>query len=127
MLTFNPHKRITVEDSLGHPYLEQYYDPADEVTVLIVSVVISDLISGMNGFVMERWVLRFMEICNKNWGGGGRCSKLSLIDVHDPLSCSVSPSYFRMEAIAIKSLCLKGDIWAVSELESLSRMKIINK
>ncbi|XP_045134616.1 mitogen-activated protein kinase 1-like [Portunus trituberculatus] len=30
MLTFNPHKRITVEDALAHPYLEQYYDPADE-------------------------------------------------------------------------------------------------
>ncbi|XP_017301429.1 mitogen-activated protein kinase 1, partial [Diaphorina citri] len=30
MLTFNPHKRIGVEDALAHPYLEQYYDPADE-------------------------------------------------------------------------------------------------
>ena len=31
MLAFNPHKRITVEDALAHPYLEQYYDPSDEV------------------------------------------------------------------------------------------------
>ncbi|CAH2073414.1 unnamed protein product, partial [Iphiclides podalirius] len=30
MLTFNPHKRITVEEALAHPYLEQYYDPNDE-------------------------------------------------------------------------------------------------
>ncbi|XP_076060196.1 mitogen-activated protein kinase rl isoform X2 [Oratosquilla oratoria] len=30
MLTFNPHKRIVVEDALAHAYLEQYYDPADE-------------------------------------------------------------------------------------------------
>ncbi|CAG0914226.1 unnamed protein product [Notodromas monacha] len=30
MLTFNPNKRISVEDALAHPYLEQYYDPADE-------------------------------------------------------------------------------------------------
>ncbi|CAG5089672.1 Similar to mapk1: Mitogen-activated protein kinase 1 (Xenopus laevis) [Cotesia congregata] len=30
MLTFNPNKRIVVEDALAHPYLEQYYDPADE-------------------------------------------------------------------------------------------------
>ncbi|XP_018335778.1 mitogen-activated protein kinase 1 [Agrilus planipennis] len=30
MLTFNPHKRIEVEEALAHPYLEQYYDPADE-------------------------------------------------------------------------------------------------
>lgn len=32
MLTFNPHKRIAVEQALAHPYLEQYYDPADEVS-----------------------------------------------------------------------------------------------
>uniref|UniRef100_A0A0B6ZU88 Protein kinase domain-containing protein n=2 Tax=Arion vulgaris TaxID=1028688 RepID=A0A0B6ZU88_9EUPU len=30
MLTFNPDKRISVEQALAHPYLEQYYDPADE-------------------------------------------------------------------------------------------------
>ncbi|VVC33576.1 Protein kinase, ATP binding site,Mitogen-activated protein (MAP) kinase, ERK1/2,Protein kinase [Cinara cedri] len=30
MLTFNPNNRITVEQALAHPYLEQYYDPADE-------------------------------------------------------------------------------------------------
>ncbi|KAG1652081.1 Mitogen-activated protein kinase 1 [Nymphon striatum] len=30
MLTFNPHKRITVEEALAHPYLEQYYEPNDE-------------------------------------------------------------------------------------------------
>ncbi|KAM4717871.1 mitogen-activated protein kinase 3 [Anableps anableps] len=30
MLTFNPSKRITVEEALSHPYLEQYYDPTDE-------------------------------------------------------------------------------------------------
>lgn len=32
MLTFNPNKRITVEQALSHPYLRQYYDPDDEVT-----------------------------------------------------------------------------------------------
>lgn len=32
MLTFNPHKRIEVEQALAHPYLEQYYDPSDEVS-----------------------------------------------------------------------------------------------
>jgi mitogen-activated protein kinase 1/3 len=32
MLTFNPHKRITVEEALAHPYLDQYYDPQDEVS-----------------------------------------------------------------------------------------------
>ena len=34
MLTFNPHKRITVEEALAHPYLEQYYDPQDEVNYI---------------------------------------------------------------------------------------------
>lgn len=32
MLTFNPNKRITVEEALNHPYLQQYYDPEDEVS-----------------------------------------------------------------------------------------------
>jgi len=31
MLTFNPFKRVDVETALAHPYLEQYYDPSDEV------------------------------------------------------------------------------------------------
>lgn len=31
MLTFNPNKRITVEEALAHPYFSQYYDPNDEV------------------------------------------------------------------------------------------------
>ncbi|KAG8175870.1 hypothetical protein JTE90_026995 [Oedothorax gibbosus] len=30
MLTFNPHKRVSVEDALGHPYFTEYYDPDDE-------------------------------------------------------------------------------------------------
>ncbi|XP_043747806.1 mitogen-activated protein kinase 1-like, partial [Cervus elaphus] len=30
MLTFNPHKKIEVEQALAHLYLEQYYDPSDE-------------------------------------------------------------------------------------------------
>lgn len=30
LLCFNPFERITVEQALAHPYLEQYYDPADE-------------------------------------------------------------------------------------------------
>jgi mitogen-activated protein kinase 1/3 len=30
LLTFNPNNRITVENALAHPYLEQYYDPDDE-------------------------------------------------------------------------------------------------
>lgn len=36
MLTFNPHKRVTVEQALANPYLEQYYDPDDEVSIVII-------------------------------------------------------------------------------------------
>lgn len=36
MLTFNPNNRISVEEALAHPYLEQYYDPGDEVSSNIV-------------------------------------------------------------------------------------------
>lgn len=40
MLTFNPNKRITVEEALAHPYLEQYYDPSDEVSLSNSSLMI---------------------------------------------------------------------------------------
>jgi len=29
-LTFDPKKRLTVEEALAHPYLEAYHDPEDE-------------------------------------------------------------------------------------------------
>lgn len=35
MLTFNPHNRYSVEEALSHPYLEQYYEPDDEVSTTI--------------------------------------------------------------------------------------------
>lgn len=42
MLNFNPQKRITVEQVLAHPYLEQYYDPEDEVSnVALCAQVVS--------------------------------------------------------------------------------------
>lgn len=34
LLTFNPMRRISVEEALKHPYLEPYHDPDDEPTVL---------------------------------------------------------------------------------------------
>ncbi|CAF0765779.1 unnamed protein product [Rotaria sordida] len=30
LLTFNPNRRVAVEEALKHPYLAQYYDPSDE-------------------------------------------------------------------------------------------------
>lgn len=43
MLTFNPHKRIEVEQALAHPYLEQYYDPSDEVRACLPSCFCRDM------------------------------------------------------------------------------------
>ena len=44
MLTFNPHKRATVEEALQHPYLQQYYDPevSRELRKSVCSVVFQD-------------------------------------------------------------------------------------
>lgn len=39
MLTFNPNKRITVEDALAHSYFSQYYDPSDEVVISNIILV----------------------------------------------------------------------------------------
>jgi len=30
MLVFNPEKRISVADALRHPYLQTFFDPADQ-------------------------------------------------------------------------------------------------
>jgi serine/threonine protein kinase len=30
MLTFNPNKRLTIDQILKHPYLEEFYDPSNE-------------------------------------------------------------------------------------------------
>ena len=30
LLSFNPDKRITVDEALAHPYMKPYYDPSDE-------------------------------------------------------------------------------------------------
>jgi len=32
LLTFNPDKRITVEQALEHPYVAQFHNPAEEIT-----------------------------------------------------------------------------------------------
>jgi len=32
-LTFDPKKRLTVDEALEHPYLSSYHDPEDEPTV----------------------------------------------------------------------------------------------
>ena len=32
LVAFNPEKRITVEDALKHPYVDDYHDPEDEPT-----------------------------------------------------------------------------------------------
>lgn len=39
-LTFNPKRRITVEQALAHPYLEPYHDAEDEPTAAILRTLL---------------------------------------------------------------------------------------
>ena len=32
LLTFNPDKRMTVEDALSHPYMSEFHNPNEEIT-----------------------------------------------------------------------------------------------
>lgn len=50
MLTFNPIKRISVEEALAHPYLEQYYDPTDEVRI---KIIITTLVYSKDVFFVQ--------------------------------------------------------------------------
>jgi len=36
-LTFDPKKRLTVDEALEHPYLAAYHDPEDEPTAAMLS------------------------------------------------------------------------------------------
>lgn len=36
LLQFDPEKRMTVEEALGHAYLESYHDVEDEVLVILM-------------------------------------------------------------------------------------------
>lgn len=59
MLTFNPHKRITVEEALAHPYLEQYYDPNDEVWFVQDSISNTLFLSIVNFVLIFRCLKDF--------------------------------------------------------------------
>jgi len=61
MLTFNPDKRIVVEDALAHPYLEQYYDPADEVNPKSCRIMI------MNDVIDTSSIYVYIVIININF------------------------------------------------------------
>lgn len=42
-MQFNPDKRITAEEALQHPYVEQFHDPAQEPACeFIIQIAISD-------------------------------------------------------------------------------------
>lgn len=65
MLTFNPNKRIGIEEALAHPYLEQYYDPNDEVCKLNLQLIFLDLSRFVRSHSLSRWNLM---ICHgRNW------------------------------------------------------------
>ena len=51
MLTFNPHKRIVVEEALAHPYLEQV--PAGDIMVVSTRSYLTRTI----GFLPFPWII----------------------------------------------------------------------
>ena len=65
MLTFNPHKRITVEQALAHPYLEQYCDPTDEVSCQLIDSVFFSVHSLLPSvlLVLRRAVWLVKTVC----------------------------------------------------------------
>ena len=43
LLQFNPHKRITSEEALRHPYVAQFHNPADEPSAMrLITIPIND-------------------------------------------------------------------------------------
>lgn len=66
MLTFNPNKRISIEDALAHPYLEQYYDPNDEVLCFLSSILNLILQNFKLFYFMEGLVGNSLQIMNRD-------------------------------------------------------------
>ena len=54
MLAFNPNKRYSVEECLAHPYLEQYYDPTDEVGLTFTTEKTVSVTSGQTTNKLSR-------------------------------------------------------------------------
>lgn len=64
LLAFNPASRLSVEDALAHPYLETYYDPADEPVAEIpfkFEVEIDDLPTNTLKEMVFQEVLKFKK------------------------------------------------------------------
>ncbi|CVL09064.1 related to pathogenicity MAP kinase 1 [Fusarium mangiferae] len=53
MLTLDPSKRITAKEALKHPYVEMYYDPADEPNIAFHPGGSTDLIKAEEGLCLE--------------------------------------------------------------------------
>lgn len=67
MLTFNPNNRISVEDALAHPYLEQYYDPADEVCSRLLRTLLPIIIIIINRLQTLSQLLKNHSVLPWNW------------------------------------------------------------
>jgi len=64
LLTFNPSKRLTVEECLNHPYLEEFHDEADEPACTIQIVMDMDGNHGERGSVDDYRKRLYNEIDN---------------------------------------------------------------
>lgn len=74
MLTFNPIKRISVEEALAHPYLEQYYDPTDEVRIQIINITTccNNKLRSNNTQRKTKLTLTKLSIESSTHAGGGK-------------------------------------------------------
>ena len=82
MLTFNPDNRISVEAALAHPYLEQYYDPEDEVgysdpSHWVLALYYSLLLKNLSSLKLN---LMTYQKTNSNVSGHLYSTKLTLCD-----------------------------------------------
>ncbi|GMR41786.1 hypothetical protein PMAYCL1PPCAC_11981 [Pristionchus mayeri] len=74
MLTFNPNRRITIEEALAHPYLEQYYDPNDEPvaeTPFTYEMELDDLPKEkLKELIFEETELHYRKMMEERAAGG---------------------------------------------------------
>jgi serine/threonine protein kinase len=62
LLSFNPVKRITVEEALKHPYLEPYHDPDDEPTAEPIPEEFFDFDKNKDNLTKEQLKGKFILI-----------------------------------------------------------------
>jgi serine/threonine protein kinase len=77
LLTFNPTKRINVEEALKHPYLEPYHDPEDEPTAEPIAEEFFDFDKNKDTLTKEQLKSKFLSL-----GSWKKKGSLTLLSAH---------------------------------------------